>query len=804
VTSQVGDLFVPLDVGGLPSNRDISNWNQHSPWHLNGVYQFPTDLDVEGNYVFLAVNTGLQIWQHTGSAAFPRLSSVYLGSTGGVRWCGTPELKHPIQWVDVLDGDSNVAVIGAGKCDLGMLVFNTTNKESPQFKYQADNMNLKGLWTTSVGGQQYAVAALESDETNGLRVYDLDAARALSGHCRDTSVGSGNCGVYRYALGSMRSLTGVHGSGRYVAASGERLEIFDVTTNGSPLVSFDPGINGFNFGVSLVVKGASTYLAALYAPTTGSNQNVALGIWNVTSCLAGGCVGTPPLLDTALVSAANSPRFLSTSLRQGRPYLYVGTEFTCTRNEADWLFEITGDGAAATLTRVPTRVGYWEWYYPSSNPNGAFDARPRRAKFLGDYLYRAAWTFFDVHRFVAPSGPTAGFTWAAGPVYPGVPVQFTDTSLGLPTQWTWDIGADGSIDAVVANPQLTLPTSGTYPVDVPVELAVANASGSDDITLPVTVIDPCPAASGISGPPASVSMCQALTFTAAGVTGVAPLDYSWTLVDDTGRIYDSSTEAVFESVASQAGRFRARLELSGLVPGCEAAELSGAGVTVLPLGALTAGLPSVVTQAGATVGFAAVTTSGSEWSWDFDDDLDPETRQWTPWSTDPVTGPAPSHTYAVPNFEGLDAPRNVRVRVRNCVDPGPVESEPLELYVEFGEAPVVNEFRPSCIAAPFCVIDTGTVVNFVVDVRGDPTLYEWDWDGDGEFEQSSPTPITSHLYCAPSPLFRPRIRTTRLGLTAEAESSVEIFLSGPDLCVPPLFADGFEGGTTAAWTQTVP
>jgi MYXO-CTERM domain-containing protein len=153
-------------------------------------------------------------------------------------------------------------------------------------------------------------------------------------------------------------------------------------------------------------------LTALYFPTSGTNME--MGLWNVTSCLSTGCTSPGPALDTETISGLNLPRYLSTSFRAGKPYLYVGTEFTCTRDEADWLFEITGSGNAARLSRVDTRVGYWEWYYGASNVNGTFDARPRRAKFLGDHLYRAMWSFFDVHRFRGgpstepPSGGTGG------------------------------------------------------------------------------------------------------------------------------------------------------------------------------------------------------------------------------------------------------------------------------------------------------------------------------------------------------------------------------------------------------------
>jgi PKD repeat protein len=74
-----------------------------------------------------------------------------------------------------------------------------------------------------------------------------------------------------------------------------------------------------------------------------------------------------------------------------------------------------------------------------------------------------------------PEAPTAEFT--ASPESGEVPlaVQFTDTSTGDPTSWSWDFTNDGIIDSTDQNPTHTYMAAGTYSVN----LTVTNTAGSD-------------------------------------------------------------------------------------------------------------------------------------------------------------------------------------------------------------------------------------------------------------------------------------------------------------------------------------
>jgi PKD repeat protein len=76
----------------------------------------------------------------------------------------------------------------------------------------------------------------------------------------------------------------------------------------------------------------------------------------------------------------------------------------------------------------------------------------------------------------SPVAPTASFSAAPTSGAPPLPVQFTDTSTGGPTAWTWTFG-DGASSAA-QNPNHTYSTAGTYSVT----LTVSNSVGNDTVT----------------------------------------------------------------------------------------------------------------------------------------------------------------------------------------------------------------------------------------------------------------------------------------------------------------------------------
>ena len=81
----------------------------------------------------------------------------------------------------------------------------------------------------------------------------------------------------------------------------------------------------------------------------------------------------------------------------------------------------------------------------------------------------------------AGSAPVASFTFTPASPLPGQTVQFTDTSTGGPTGWTWDFG-DGTFSAA-QNPTKAYGGAGTLTV----RLTAYNAFGSSVATKPIVV-----------------------------------------------------------------------------------------------------------------------------------------------------------------------------------------------------------------------------------------------------------------------------------------------------------------------------
>jgi PKD repeat protein len=77
--------------------------------------------------------------------------------------------------------------------------------------------------------------------------------------------------------------------------------------------------------------------------------------------------------------------------------------------------------------------------------------------------------------------PVADFTWTPSTPSAGQIVQFTDTSTGAPTVWTWDFG-DG-VQGAEQNPRYVYPNSGTYTVTLTVINAAGAASTSKLLTI---------------------------------------------------------------------------------------------------------------------------------------------------------------------------------------------------------------------------------------------------------------------------------------------------------------------------------
>jgi PKD repeat protein len=101
---------------------------------------------------------------------------------------------------------------------------------------------------------------------------------------------------------------------------------------------------------------------------------------------------------------------------------------------------------------------------------------------IGVLLHGAAYFMLISCQSQAPvPSISASFRVQPAIATPGQPVQFTDTSTGIPTSWQWDFG-DGGI-ASTQNPVHTYAAQGSYAAT----LTVANTASSSSITNPILV-----------------------------------------------------------------------------------------------------------------------------------------------------------------------------------------------------------------------------------------------------------------------------------------------------------------------------
>ncbi|HEX4953885.1 MAG TPA: ATPase, T2SS/T4P/T4SS family [Thermoanaerobaculia bacterium] len=195
--------------------------------------------------------------------------------------------------------------------------------------------------------------------------------------------------------------------------------------------------------------------------------------------------------------------------------------------------------------------------------------------------------------------------------------------------------------------------------------------------------------------------------------------------------------------------------------------------------------PSCTNQGNRTARCTATTEGATEHRWDWGDGT------LSPWLVG-CPGRDQTHTYAAAGTY------SVRLRIRNCRDPLQVSGR-TSVTVTASSPLNIVEFAADCPGG-FCLFDVGEAVPFRHQVQGSPTTYAYDWDGDGFTDQVAGAPVATHSYSAPGS-FTPRLTVTAGTQTASAAVPlpVIVFPSG----TVPLFADGFESGTTQRWSLTV-
>ena len=200
--------------------------------------------------------------------------------------------------------------------------------------------------------------------------------------------------------------------------------------------------------------------------------------------------------------------------KQSQEGLYLGTDagvFYKDQSMADWIPFNNGMPANA-------RVMELEIYYDSVNP-----ANDRiKAATYGRGLWKSDLYF---------TTPVADFAADKTIVPPGCPVNFTDLSLGVPTQWDWAFVGGTPSSSNEKNPQgIVFNTPGTYNI----ELTSSNSAGSGSIlkTSYITVSDTLKPIAGFSASQrVFCSAGETVTFT--DQTEFCPNSWQWEITPNT-------------------------------------------------------------------------------------------------------------------------------------------------------------------------------------------------------------------------------------------------------------------------------
>ena len=187
----------------------------------------------------------------------------------------------------------------------------------------------------------------------------------------------------------------------------------------------------------------------------------------------------------------------------------------------------------------------------------------------------------------------------------------------------------------------------------------------------------------VTASPAAPRVCQPVTFTASGAMGTPPLTYAWTL-DSGGTpvpgVGSTTGTLVWNTTASTPpGSYRATVTVSN-APGTDSKNTLVTLSALSPLPAAGSFAPTTDPFTGSTGQFHVTVAGATEWTWDFDGDGVFSEADWT---SDPVAGPNPVFTYSTPGT------RQVRVKVRNCLNPAGVASAAVPVTIAGGRI-VVN------------------------------------------------------------------------------------------------------------------
>ncbi len=374
---------------------------------------------------------------------------------------------------------------------------------------------------------------------------------------------------------------------------------------------------------------------------------------------------------------------------------------------ATFVFSPSTPGPGQSIQFADTTTGEpisWQWNFGDNtnssikNPSHAF---ARAGSYVVTLIARTSSGSKQGSQTITVASMSvlsSSFTFSPSAPTPGQAVQFTDTSTGGPTAWTWDFG-DG-ITSAAQNPSHIYSTAGTRTVT----LTVSNGSSSTSSVRTITVATPLAASFTYS--PASPATGQAVQFTDTS-TG-SPTSWQWNFGDGA-----TSTAQNPSHTYATAGTRTVTLTVTNSTNSHTATR------TLTLVAALTAAFnfsPSSPT-AGQAVQFTDSSTgTPTLWQWDFGDGATSVTQN-------------PSHTFTA------SGSYTVTLTVMNG-------------SAQDSTSRTVAVATPSSVTASFTFSPTaptaGQSVLFTDTSTGNPTTWSWDF-ADGT---TSASRNPSHTFAA--------------------------------------------------------
>jgi PKD repeat protein len=370
--------------------------------------------------------------------------------------------------------------------------------------------------------------------------------------------------------------------------------------------------------------------------------------------------------------------------------LTVGTALA-----ASFTFSPASPTAGQTIQFTDTSAGgptAWTWDFgdgatsTAQNPSHAFATAGSKTVTLT--VTNGSGTNTSTRTLTIGTALAASFTFSPASPTAGQTIQFTDTSSGGPTAWTWDFGDGGASTA--QNPSHSYTTAGSKTVT----LTVTNGSGSKSASRAVSVASALTAS--FSFDPVTPTAGQAVQFTDHSIG--SPSLWQWSFGDGATSAAQNPSHAF-----ASAGSYTVALTvMSGSDQSRTSQTVTVAADHVTASFSHSPASPA----AGQTVQFQD-TSSGAptSWRWDFGDGATDTSRN-------------PAHAYATAGS------RTVTLTATNASG----SSTATDTITVTAALAASFAFSPASPA-------TGQTVQFTDQSTGTPTSWQWAF-GDGSTSAS--------------------------------------------------------------------